>query len=114
MSTHAITVVHNEEKDLLGMYIHFDGYPTRHGEDLKKFLLQAKFQDAADLATQLEKKFNDQYYNCETYIGSDHGQRWTYDVYVLDNGAIKLEVTERFNNNIAFDGDQADFDPESI
>lgn len=141
MGTRSLTVVNDErDKEIVVMYRQYDGYPTGHGTDLKKFLLpltivnglglkeERKIANGMEcLAAQIVAHFKTDPGGIYLFPSKtrDCGEEWIYTVYKTKDGQIGLKVqggavtffgmpgTKQIHMPAVYNGPVADFDPDA-
>lgn len=112
MGTRCLTIIHDDGVPLISMYRQFDGYLSRHGLELARFLLDMKIvtglgleceqvaNGAGCLAAQMIAYFKNAPGNI--YIESIPDEETDHVDYVykvlVDSGKITVEVTGDGNN----------------
>lgn len=130
MGTRSLTVfLEDRGTEIVVMYRQYDGYPTGHGSELKKFLMRFDSGELGAngmgcLAAQVVRNFKDGIGNIYLYAAGSRncGEEYIYTLYRKENAyCLKLQAgcvtyfglpgTEENNMPILYDGPIAAFDP---
>lgn len=132
MSTRSLTVViHENEKPLLCMYRHCDGYPTGHGKELKDFLKGMRIVNGivtrkgntangmGCLAAQIVAHFKDGIGGVYLYPTDtqEAGQDYTYTISTyMDEADLTRRVLLKIENSLGtiYKGPIAEADMDAI